>query len=287
MKPNPILIGIVLVLGLSIGCLKPKTELHPANPDATRKAGDALGSTVAGAIYGAMKANETQPPSNATTVVSKELGKAQAGLPQPTPTDIEAADKRVEAGLAGDVVAYTKLSASYATALAEVLAAKRKAEDDATALREEKKLLLDAASKERQDNADNRLKVIFGMAGAILTVLGGIAAAGGAWIGFGAKPGVWLLSFGVLVGTLAFVWGSAWFSGIAALSMVCAIIAAIDFYKQGRDTSLKQKALVQVVEGIAEQNLDPKKDPLLLNLDGRMNRDEKLAIKALKLQLRK
>lgn len=268
---------------LIVACAGPqKLTTLPADQTNVRATTAVVLDHAAGAVYGAKSAESHQPPSPITDTVLGELALAEAVLPPPSPEQKAAADARVIAGLAGDVQKYKELSNTEQMKAKSALDDKRKAEDEAISLRAEKKDMQDALERERKDAADTKLRLLFGTAGAVLTVLGGLAAALGTWFGIGTKPGMWLLLSGLLVGTLAFVWGSVWFSGIVAIALVCGGYAIIDFYKQNRDAGLKQKTLQKVVKGIDDQKLDPKKDPLLVNLDGRMGDPEKALVKKIR-----
>jgi hypothetical protein len=268
---------IILILAIFLsGCFGEKTQTTTSSTP--RGASGELNQGISGAIYGAMAAEKFQPAGPITDTVMSELNNAAKPLPAPTAEQIESANKRVSVGVSGDKQAYELLLAKESEKIKQLQEKLRIAEDV--------KIQSDA-TKAASDRANERklLLTIFGIVGGGLSAIGSVLLAFGLWLGRSALPGISLLSCGILIGSLAFVWGTTLFTVFATIALGLILFGgykyitdSIQHKKKLSDLILAKDTLSKVITAVDEEKLDDK-SPLIVNLRGKMDYDEKQMVK--------
>jgi hypothetical protein len=144
-----------------------------------------------------------------------------------------------------------------------------------------------AGLQKAKDARQSELFRWFGIVGAGMTLLGGLAAAVGAWAGRSIIPGVILLAIGLAVGSFIFVWGTPVFWALVSI-VGLGLISAAGFYiwdalKHRRllmELELNKSTLSKVVRVVEDQNI-PKTDPLKVALNGELDKANKDVIEAI------
>jgi hypothetical protein len=273
MKTSPAFCLTLLLLG----CRAPQVPAQGGKQ--VTNLGDEVYRKQFEAIYGASYANSLQPPGPVTDTVSNELN--LAGTPILSESRRKTVRERVDAGVAGDKDKYTKMAGDHNRELQDLRDQLVKAKSDLAAAEA-------AGLQKAKDAQQAELFRWFGIAGAGMTLVGGVAAAVGAWAGFGPKPGLVLLCIGLAVGSFIFVWGTPVFWVLVSLAGLGLIVAgwmflqdALKHRKLSNDLELHKATLTQVVKVVEEQKL-PKTDPLKVALNGSMDRVEKDLIDTIK-----
>lgn len=279
MKPKIILLSFILA-----SCGSPKLETPIPDQSKLNGATTSLLEKVSGFVYGAKLANDQQPSSNAQKVVNGELEGAKEGLPPPTKEGKEAAEKRIDAGIAGNLAAYQQQANEQAEKIRESALEVRRLSDENIRLREERDQIQKDKERLIELHTSESIKMVLVWVGGILVLMGAIAGAVSVYAGKSPLGGVFLGLFGLGVSTLAFLLGSPIFNTIVVIVAVLLIGTLYIYIKDWIRTKqeLKKGKILEVVASSLDKVPRDILDPALTQLSKDMNRDEKLLIKTLR-----
>jgi hypothetical protein len=220
--------AILTCLCLS-SCSSLKEDIPRPQPASERLIGteERSNSRVSASAGAIIKANELNTNANSKTAINAEAGLISATVGMPTPTDMEAAQKRIEHYLGGRI---KEAETARATAEKDAITGREEIESlkkqHKKEVEESKAEIAFLKAKSVEDRKENTT-LLFAFFGASLASIG---ALGLAFTPF-KRSFAYLLAAGILMGGIAFVWDSVWFQVFVALSIALGIAYVIKSIK--------------------------------------------------------